>query len=75
MIPTVLCTSEGYHYINPPHYKANVDRNHAFSGWKAYIIRSEADEQREGGEEGGGDGLWGCWTTCHMCRHDLMLEG
>ena len=37
---------------------ANVDRNHASSGWKAYIIRYEADEQGEGWKEGGGDGLW-----------------
>ena len=75
MVQTVLCTSEWYHYINPPHYMANVDRNHASSGWKAYIIRSEADEQGEGWKEGGGDGLRCSWTTFHMCRHDLMLEG
>ena len=75
MVQTVLCTSEGYHYINPPHYMANVDRNHASSGWKAYIIRYEADEQGEGWKEGGGDGLWCSWTTFHPCRLDLMLEG
>ena len=75
MIQTVLCTSKGCHYITPPHYMTNVDRNHAFSGWKAYIIRSKANQQREGWKEGGSDGLWCCWTTFHMCRRDLMLEG
>ena len=64
-----------YHYINPAHYMANVDRNHASSGWKAYIIRSKADQQGKGWKEGGSDGLWCSWTTFHRCRRDLMLEG
>ena len=35
MVQRVVCTSEGYHYINPSHYMANVYRNHAFFSLEA----------------------------------------
>ena len=74
MTQTVLCTSEGYQYINPPHYMTNVDRNHAFSGWRhtssdPKLINKERDGRREGVMDSGAVGQH------FTCRHDLMLEG
>ena len=81
MVQRVVCTSEGYHYINLSHYMAYVYRNHAFSAWKAYIINPKLmNKRREGRMEGAREG-WREPQTLVLLdnisqgRHDLMLEG